>query len=189
MYVSSTLAIAGCSISTPRISREVSRPKADWHRYSKGEDSMTDSMLKNILERAIQSEEHSYQIYNHLAGKVEKPETKKLLEGLAQQELGHKKLLEMFDPTRVEPMESVDMQDKTLTEFMEPAPLDTNASIQDVMLFAIKKEKSAYEFYQRMSEFSPSAEAKGLFDKLAGEELKHKTNLENLYEDMFMAEN
>ena len=150
---------------------------------------MTDSKLKNILERAIQSEEHSYQIYKHLAGKVEKPESKKLLEGLAQQELGHKRLLEMFDPTRVEPIESADIQDLKLTEFMEPAPLDTNASVQDVMLFAIRKEKSAHEFYQRMSEFSPGAEAKGLFDRLAGEELKHKTNLENLYEDMFMAEN
>jgi rubrerythrin len=150
---------------------------------------MTDSMLKNILERATQSEEHSYNLYKHLASKVEKPESRKMLEGLAEQELRHKEMLESFDPDEATDVESVKIEDQKLTEFLEPTPLDPSATIQDVMLFAMKKEQSAHEFYARMSEFSPTAEAKSLFDRLAVEELKHKTSLETLYEDMFMREN
>lgn len=150
---------------------------------------MTDSMLKNILERAIQSEEHSYSVYSHLATKVERPEAKKLLEGLAEQELRHKEMLEAFDVGKVESFKTPDVKDQKLTDFMEPTPIDPNATVQDVMLFAIKKEQSAYEFYQRMSEFAPGGDAKGLFDKLAGEEIAHKHSLESIYEDMFMREN
>lgn len=150
---------------------------------------MTDSMLENILRRAIQSEEHSYSIYMHLAGKVDRPESKKLLEGLAQQEMGHKQMLESFDPAEAAKIETVKIEDLKLTEFLDSAPLDTSATVQDVMLFAMKKEQSAHEFYARMSEFSQSAEVKGLFDRLSSEELKHKTSLETLYEDMFMREN
>ena len=150
---------------------------------------MTDPILKNILERAIQSEEHSYTVYSHLATKVEKPETRKLLEGLAEQELRHKEMLESFEVDKIDSFEVPNVEDRKLTDFMEPTPLDPNATIQDVMLFAIKKEQSAYEFYQRMSEFAPSDDVKGLFDKLAGEEIAHKHSLESIYEDMFMREN
>ena len=150
---------------------------------------MTDPMLKNILERAIQSEEHSYNLYTHLAGRVERPETKKLLEGLAEQELRHKEMLESVDLRELTSLEPAKIEDQKLAEFLEPTPIDSNASIQDIVLFAMKKEQSAYEFYQRMSEFSPSASVKGLFERLAEEELKHKNNLETLYEEMFMREN
>jgi rubrerythrin len=146
-------------------------------------------MLKNILERAIQSEEHSYKLYSHLATRVEKPETKKLLEGLAEQEVQHKKLLEGIDLEagyEAEPSKAPD--DKTLSDFLEPSPIDANATIQDVILFAIKKEQSAYEFYKQMTEYAPNATVKALFEKLTGEESKHKENLEGLYEEMFMRE-
>lgn len=150
---------------------------------------MTDPTLKNILERAIQSEEHSYTLYSHLATKVERPETRKLLEGLAEQELKHKEMLESFEAGKVESFGVAGLEDQKLTDFMEPAPLDPSATVQDVMLFAIKKEQSAYEFYQRMSEFAPAGDVKGLFDRLAGEELAHKHSLESVYEDMFMRDN
>lgn len=150
---------------------------------------MTDPMLKNILERAIQSEEHSYNLYSNLSTRVERPETRKLLEGLAAQELEHKRLLEGVDLEAGGPVEAPKIPDeKTLADFLEPTPIDASATVQDVILFAIRKEQSAYEFYKRMSEYAPKAPVKKLFDKLTGEELKHKNNLEDLYEEMFMRE-
>jgi rubrerythrin len=150
---------------------------------------MTNPTLHNILERAIQSEEHSYTLYSHLAAKVERPEAKKLLEGLAEQELRHKEMLQSFEIGDMESAEPPKLDDQNLTDFMEPTPIDPSATVQDVMLFAIKKEQSAYEFYTRMSEFAPSGDVKGLFDKLAREEIAHKHSLESIYEDMFMREN
>ena len=150
---------------------------------------MTDSMLKNILERAIQSEEHSYNLYTHLAGRVERPEAKKLLAGLAEQELKHKELLLSLDLGKAAAFKATKLEGEGLAELMDSAPIDPKASVQDIMLFAIKKEQSACEFYRRMSEFSPNASVKGLFERLAGEELKHKGGLETFYEDMFMREN
>ncbi len=154
-----------------------------------GDYSMTNPMLEKVLERAIQSEEHSYEIYTHLAKTVERPETRKLLEGLAEQELAHKKMLESFDPAQAGTIDSAKIEDPKLSELLEPTALDPDATVQDVMLFAMKKEQSAHEFYRRMSEFSPNQPVKAMFDTLAAEELKHKTGLEKIYEDMFMPEN
>jgi rubrerythrin len=150
---------------------------------------MTDSMLEGILERAIRSEESSYKLYTDLAARVEKTETRKLLEGLASQELTHKKLLEDFDLTQLKAVEPARIEEHKLSDFLEPTPLDRDATVQDVMLFAMRKEQSAYEFYSHLGEFSPSDAVKALFDRLAREELKHKTDLEAIYEDMFMREN
>lgn len=150
---------------------------------------MTEPMLKNILERAIQSEEHSYQLYSNLSQRVERPETKRLLESLAAQELKHKELLEGVDLESVESAEGTKIpEERTLSDFLEPTPIDAKSTIQDVILFAIRKEQSAHEFYKRMTEYAPTPEAKGLFERLTGEEMKHKENLENLYEEMFMRE-
>jgi rubrerythrin len=150
---------------------------------------MTDPMLKNVLERAIQSEENSYRLYSQLSQRVERPETKKLLQGLAAQELGHKKLLEGVDLESIGTAKPVKLpEEKTLSDFLEPTPISADSTIQDVILFAIRKEQSAYEFYKRMSEYAPTAQIKALFERLTGEELKHKENLESLYEEMFMRE-
>jgi len=150
---------------------------------------MTGSILKGIMERAIESEQNSYDIYTHLAEKVERPEARKLLEGLAQQELGHKELLESLDLETVSDFEPERMEDQKLAEFLEPTVVDPGATVQDVMLFAIKKEQAAHEFYARMEAFSPTPDSKALFKRLAAEEMKHKTSLESLYEEMFMREN
>jgi rubrerythrin len=150
---------------------------------------MTEPMLKNIVERAIQAEEQSYQLYSHLSTRVDRPETKKLLEGLAAQEVQHKELLEGIDLEAEETMKAPKFPDeKTISDFLEPAPIDANATVQDVILFAIKKEQSAYEFYKQMIAYSPNAPVKALFERLTGEESKHKENLEGLYEEMFMRE-
>jgi rubrerythrin len=150
---------------------------------------MTDSMLKGILERAIQSEESSYRLYTDLAARVERSETRKLLDGLAQQELTHKKLLEDFDVTQLKTVEPGKIEEHKLSDFLDATPLDRDATVQDVMLFAMRKEQSAYEFYRHLGEFSPGDSVRALFDRLAREELKHKTDLEAVYEDMFMREN
>lgn len=150
---------------------------------------MTDSMLKGILQRAILSEENSYNLYTDLAARVEKAETRKLLQGLASQELTHKKLLEDLDLAQLERAEPTKIEEHKLSDFLEPTPLDRDATVQDVMLFAIRKEQSAFEFYHHLGDFSPNAAVKALFDRLAKEESKHKADLEALYEDMFMREN
>jgi rubrerythrin len=55
----------------------------------------------------------------------------------------------------------------------------TFGSIEEILAYAIEKEKEAAEFYQEVSEQEPFAGAKQMFQEFAAEERKHQSLLEN----------
>ena len=62
------------------------------------------------------------------------------------------------------------------------------AGLQDTLIFAMKREQQAVEFYSNMMSVVKDKAAKQLCQKLVTEELKHKLKLETLYDDMFYTE-
>ena len=70
----------------------------------------------------------------------------------------------------------------TTTESLE------GAGLQDTLIFAIKREQEAIEFYAKMMGVLRGKTAKSLCQKLAQEELRHKYKLEVLYDDTFYVE-
>jgi rubrerythrin len=52
----------------------------------------------------------------------------------------------------------------------------------------MKREESAYNFYNDMSKVVTSTEIKNLFEELAAEELDHKVRIETEYDDVIYKE-
>ena len=62
------------------------------------------------------------------------------------------------------------------------------ASLQDTLVFAMKREQQSVEFYAKMMSVIRDESAKRLCQRLVYEELKHKFRLEVLYDDLFYEE-
>ncbi len=54
----------------------------------------------------------------------------------------------------------------------------------DIFKQAIVSEYEAYRFYSDAASHTTHQEAKSLFEKLAGMEMRHKTELEDLYKTL-----
>ena len=81
------------------------------------------------------------------------------------------------------------MADLRITEYLTGPDKLEGASLQDTIVFAMKREQQAVEFYSRMMSALRSEDAKLLCERLAQGELKHKYRLEILYDDLFYGEN
>jgi rubrerythrin len=150
------------------------------------------TILENIIQRAIKVEEASFALYNRVGKMVKNPGAKTVLDEIAAEEVKHKeKLVELLAGGVVENMGEITPQkvtDLKLAEYLVARPLEEDASIQDILLVAMQREKSTNEFYLFMSEMSETESAKSLFQFLAAEELAHKNKVETLYEDIIYQE-
>ena len=63
-----------------------------------------------------------------------------------------------------------------------------NAGLQDILVFAIKREQDAIDYYSRMTGILKEKKAKELCKNLVNEELSHKLKLETLYDDLIYRE-
>ena len=135
--------------------------------------------IKEIINFAIKKEIEAYDLYSGIAKSSNSPAVKKLLEEIANDELGHKKALE--DLSRAEEILNFDLE--------KVQDLKLSDHLQATLVFAMKEEKGAYELYMRMAKAAESEKNKSVFQKLAQMELIHKNKLEALYDDMFYTDN
>ena len=75
-----------------------------------------------------------------------------------------------------------------ITEYLEGKTLAPDSTLQDAMVFAMKREEQARRFYEAMAAAVQSGELADLLAKLAAMEAAHKARLEALYEDVFLRE-
>jgi rubrerythrin len=146
--------------------------------------------LNDVLTFAIRREHDARELYLMFRDMVKDPGAKALLEDLANQELGHKNLLENAlkggNIARIGGKKEI--KDLHLGDYMVTEEVGPESSPQDVMLFAIKKEQEAYNIYHMLLGNYEGTEVEELFSKLAQEELRHKETLEREYEEHFMQE-
>lgn len=144
--------------------------------------------LESIIQRAIKVEEESFALYNRASKMVKNPVAKTVLDEMAAEEVKHReKLMALLAGDVMESVGEITPQQVTdlkLADYLVAGSLDEGASIQDVLLVAMQREKSTNEFYTFMSEISETESAKALFQFLAAEEMVHKNKVETLYEDI-----
>ena len=147
--------------------------------------------VEDALKIAIKAEIDAYNLYSNLSGKVKNLAAKQMLTELAQQEEGHRKALERVVATKDTYVlgRGLPQEDRGIHNFLQSSNLDENASVQEVMVFAMNEEQKAFDFYMSMKQQFTGTELEELFDKLAAEERGHKVKLEDEYEQHFMAEN
>ena len=144
--------------------------------------------IEAVIQRAIQLEIEAETLYKDAAATVKDEAVHQRLLEMAAQERGHKAKLEdalagnvrwAIRRAKAEPV-----QDLRLSDHLTGGSLDPNADYQDVLLFAARREKTAYEFYKAMAEMVDDKLTQSLFEMLATEELRHKYVLEKTYEEV-----
>jgi rubrerythrin len=147
--------------------------------------------LEAALEKAIEQEGKSFEIYRRALQIVKDPSARKLLKELAEEELEHRHALE-----RALVGETVALHDEeekagptmNLTLFVQEKPLDENATPQDALAFALHDEKRSVDFYQQMATQCGGAPMEEVFSKFQKDETKHLARLEETYEKLYMSQ-
>ena len=146
------------------------------------------SSIEAVIKRAIQLEIEAEAMYTNAAASVKDDAVRQRLQEMAAQERGHKTKLEdvltgnvrwAIRRSKAEPV-----TDLRLSDHLTGGSLDPNADYQDVLLFAARREKTAYEFYKTMAEMVEDKLTQNLFELLATEEMRHKYILEKTYEEV-----
>ena len=77
-------------------------------------------------------------------------------------------------------------QDLKIVDYLEDVPLSPDADYQQMLVYAGKREKAAYDFYMQIAEKHKGKQIGKMFTQLAQEELKHKQRLELEYDDVIL---
>jgi rubrerythrin len=151
---------------------------------------MTPNTLKEILDTATKKETEAYEFYSEAVNIVKEPSAKVLLKEFADIELKHKNILENFDLNEVDEEHHTikHPHDLHLSQYLVDKEITEESTIQEIMIHAMKREQSAYEFYNDMAKVVTSIEVKNLFEDLAAEELDHKGRIETEYDDVIYKE-
>ncbi|MEO0255625.1 MAG: ferritin family protein [candidate division WOR-3 bacterium] len=140
--------------------------------------------IDEIIEFAIKKEEEAYNIYNKLREKTKDKHLKKIFEELREEELKHKqKLIDFKEGKIILTPKSERVPDLKISDTLISIELKEDFDFQDVLIFAMKREKLAFTLYTELAEKSENENIKDLLNSLAKEEAKHKLRLETIYDD------
>jgi len=144
--------------------------------------------VHDVLQFAIQGEIEAAKGYGEMARKTKTPGLKTMLLELQSEEQNHKKLLEDLAAGKVVPLPTGEIEDLRISDYLIEGPLDEGSSLQDLLIFAAKKEAKAVELYTRLLGECPLPEQKRLFEFLIQQEKSHKLKLEKEYETTILQE-
>ena len=146
--------------------------------------------LTQLLDTAIYKEIASQAFYIAGQDKTQDPGAKALMKELAQEELRHSEWLKRLKEKGLEKLSW--HQDKVsnlmISEYLTGGNTLEGAGLQDTLVFAMKREQQAIEFYSSLMSVMRDEAAKRLCEKLVHEELKHKLRLETFYDNQFYGE-
>ncbi len=146
--------------------------------------------LTELLDAAMYKEIASQAFYIAGQNKTQDPGAKALMKELAEEELKHlqwlKNLKERGLGRRGWHQEKV--PNLMISEYLTGGDILEDASLQDTLVFSMKREQQAIEFYSKMMGVMRDETAKHLCERLVHEELKHKLRLETFYDDLFYSE-
>ena len=151
---------------------------------------MSELSWKEILNAAVKSEEQSYALYTLAQKKVVSSSSKKLLAELAKDELRHREKLSavLKGKEKLQDIGSDRIQDLKIVDPMEDITLSKDSDYQQILIYAAKREKSTYDYYNSMAAGLDGTKFAELFLKLAEEELRHKNRIEQEYDEYVLKE-
>jgi rubrerythrin len=145
--------------------------------------------VDEVLDFAIKGEEMAADFYTRLAEKVSQPGMANLFKDFAEQEKGHKAMLEeVKQGATLQPSEQK-IQDMKIAEYTVDISVDKNLDYQEALLLAMKREKAAYKLYNTLAEHAQDDRLRQTFEALAQEEAKHKLSIEIEYDDNVLGQN
>ncbi len=145
--------------------------------------------VADIIAFAIEREKEAAEGYGRMAGLAATPGLKELLLSLRGEEESHRKLLEGLTNAQIADLSPAFTPDLGLVDLTVEEPVAPDMTLQDLLLFAARKEKRAVELYEKLAGMARSEAQRGVFEFLAGQERTHKLKIETEYEKLVMPEN
>ena len=146
---------------------------------------MQSETIESILKKAANKEQGSYLIYKNVASRAKDVQIKTTLSKFAEEELKHKQAIEDFNIETLsnKEIEIEETSRQGISEYLTSTDegISEDSDFNDILVYAAKREKKAFEFYSNMSKQVDDAELKKLFVWLAQEESKHKEDIEALF--------
>lgn len=142
--------------------------------------------VEKLLERVIQQENELYNL--HKLGETfatfERPEFVEMFRIMAEEELRHRKTLEsLLSERSLDESAVIDYLDALSLEPMLEDERAKPASLEDLIIEALVREKHAYELYSKLSDILDDVPGQ-IFRMMAGEELRHGYRLKLMYESL-----
>jgi len=142
------------------------------------------SLYSEIIEFAINKEQEAVDLYADLAGRTQSPAGKIMFRELADMERGHKAKLQKLDRRFFSGHSLTPPEDLKISDYLVDVEIQPDSSYQDILLYAAKRERSAFDLYTDLSRLYESVpEIRKIFEVLALEEAGHKLRLEREYDD------
>ena len=148
---------------------------------------MNFATLKDALTFAMDKEKKANELYLLFRGKVKDEAAKTLLKDLADQEMGHYRMIE--EALKGGSIEGIGAKatgrDIQVSDYMVEIELGPDSTPQDIMVSAMQMEKKSFDYYSALLERYRGTPLEALFTRLAREEMRHKEILEKEYEQHF----
>ncbi|MGA2315305.1 MAG: ferritin family protein [Thermodesulfobacteriota bacterium] len=144
---------------------------------------MDEKKFKEIIKFAIDKEIKSYNFYTNASQVAKYSGAKDLFSDLAQQEVGHRKMLEKLDLKKIAQAKIEKVPDLKISDYIVDAEFKPDMPYADILRMAIKMEERALKLYNNMNQSNQDENLKKVFSLLSNEEAKHKLRLEKIYDD------
>ena len=144
---------------------------------------MDEKKFQEIINFAIDKEIKSFNFYTSASQVAKYSGAKELFSELAQQEVGHRKMLERLDMEKIAQTKIEKVPDLKISDYMVDTEFRPDMPYADILRKAIKMEERALKLYTNMNQSNQDEKLNKLFSFLANEEAKHKLRLEKIYDD------
>jgi rubrerythrin len=144
--------------------------------------------IDDIIAYAIQREIDAAAGYAWIAAAAA-PALRELADDLKRQEESHRRLLEGLTPEDLRAFRPSAVPDLQIVDALADEKLSGDMSIQDMLIFAAKKEAQAVALYESLARLAGGSGHDRVFLLLAGQEREHKLKLEAEYEKHILQEN
>jgi len=144
---------------------------------------MDEKKFQEIIKFAIDKEINSFNFYTSATQVAKYSGAKELFSELAQQEMGHRKMLEKLDMGKIAQTKIEKVPDLKISDYMVDVEFSSDMSYAEILRKAMKMEEHSLKLYNDMKEKNKDEDLIKLFNLLANEEAKHKLRLEKIYDD------
>jgi rubrerythrin len=141
--------------------------------------------VREVLEYSMEKEKEAAEFYEDLSKNETYPAAKKTFEQFAVEERKHYKLFEGYlsDPEKVESYEIEKIEDLKISEYLQEVSYRPGMPYNELIKLAMKREEKALAFYKDMAQKVQEPAIAKTLTVLAQEEAKHKSILEQIYDD------
>jgi len=142
--------------------------------------------VQGILEKAIEKEIESQQLYWSLSQKMTNEAAKDAFVQLSREEQGHENLLKKYLGGELGEggLKKEQVLDYRIAEHLEQPEISPGMALQQVFLVAANREKASHAFYLSLAGAHPAGRVRSLLEQLALQELEHKRRVEFIYTEV-----